>query len=227
MRVHIAISKYALSGIFILGCVNIPPPSVTEKSSQQDKRIPKYKIVDENVYDAPVKTQVEQHILVLDTLTENNLRTLLLQRYDSIMKRKGFRYHDSPTNVYIYAYDSEEKAKLGQGLWIAMLEKSFRNDKPNITVRGEQIKKIGKEPEEKFGLSETKRMQIFKEIIRAEDRATAEAESRYPSDILKQIDLEAELKENYKDELAKKYGLTRDDLKNIGVEGIVNHWPTK
>ncbi len=43
-------------------------------------------------------------------------------------------------------------------------------------------------------LSESERKEIFKEIIAAEDKATAEAERRFPADISKQIDFEGELK---------------------------------
>lgn len=71
---------------------------------------------------------------------------------------------------------------------------------------------------------ESGRKEIFKEIIAAEDKATAEAERRFPADIEKQIDFEGELIKKYKAELAEKHGLTFDQLKSIGVEGITNNW---
>ena len=188
--------------------------------------LPDYQIVNEDTYDAPVKTQIEQHILVSGGINEGNLKVLLRQQFDSIMRRRGFEYHDAPTNVYIYAYDTKERAEAEQGLWLAMLQMSpTDNGEPKMTVREEQIARIGQEPEEKYGLPEAKRKRIYKEIITAERRATDEAMERAPADINKQIDLERELAEKYKDELARKYNLSKDQLFSIGIEGVTNQWP--
>jgi hypothetical protein len=42
---------------------------------------------------------------------------------------------------------------------------------------------------------------------------------------MKQIELEGELEEAYKDQLAQRYGLKRDDLIQITVEGVKKGWP--
>jgi len=52
-----------------------------------------------------------------------------------------------------------------------------------------------------------------------------EATARYPSDIYKCIELEDNLNEKYKNELAQKYGLTREELDAIALEGVSNLWP--
>ncbi len=163
------------------------------------------------------------NILVSGNINEENLEALLRQQFDSVMKRRGFQYHDAPTNVYIYTYDTKEKAQAGQGLWLAMLQMSPSDEgEPKVTVWKEKIARIGQEPEEKFGLSEEQRKQVFKEIAAAELRATDEAIEREPSDINKQIDLERELTEKYKNELAQKYNLSRDQLDAISLEGVQN-----
>jgi hypothetical protein len=94
--------------------------------------------------------------------------------------------------------------------------------------------------EERLGLTEGKRRQIFKEIVAAEDKAQAEADRRYPvsgsitwnmtkSQLLSQMDRNTQLmralEEKYKNDLTRKYGLTREQLKEITHEGIAENWP--
>lgn len=235
IQVSVAILLVAL--VVFCGCNSDKPdfefkPNAKETTNVQEEivdvqaiTLPDYEIVSENTYDAPVKTQIEQHILVMGEINEENQKALLRQQFDSIMQRRGFKYHYAPTNVYIYTYDTKERAEAEQGLWLAMLQMSpLDNGEPKITIKKEQIAQIGQEPKEKFGLPEAKRKKIYKEIIVAERRATDEAMVREPSDIYKQIDLEQKLAKKYKDELAIKYNLTKDSLSSIGIEGVTNQW---
>lgn len=191
----------------------------------QSKALPNYKIVNEVVYDAPIKTQVEQHILVSGEINEDNLKRLLHKQFKSIMGRNNFKYHPKPTSVYIYTYDSKEKAETEQGLWIAMLQIGpLDNNEPKITVKQNIINQIGENSKEIFGFSEIQQKQIYKEIILAERKATDVAMKREPSDIYKQIELEDKLVQKYKNDLAIKYSLNREQLGKIGIEGVVNQW---
>lgn len=236
IQVNIAILLLAL--VLFCGCssdksdVELKPNAEETTKIQEDIAdaqsiaLPDYEIVSENTYDVPVKTQIEQHILVMGEITEENQKALLRQQFDSIMKRRGFEYHNAPTNVYIYTYDTRERANTKQGLWLAMLQMNpLDKGIPKITTKKDQIAKIGQEPEEKFGLSEIKRKKIFKEIIIAERRAADEAMVREPSDIYREADLTQKLSKKYKDELAKNYNITREQLSSIGIEGITNRWP--
>lgn len=96
------------------------------------------------------------------------------------------------------------------------------------------------EPDVKFGYSEDDRMMIFLEIVRAEDRATNEAEWMYPTPdpLSANYSQEAELEalENqfdyydeyaplYKIEVAESFGIIEDQLREIVVEGIEKDWP--
>ena len=79
-----------------------------------------------------------------------------------------------------------------------------------------------------LGLTETKRRSIFAEIVKAEDKAWKDAEAEYP--ILKASapgfsNFKDKLKDKYKGELATKHGLTLEQLKKIGTEGLVENWP--
>jgi len=208
-------------------------------STKQTAVLPTYQILDDETYDAPVKTQVAVKLLVSGEITQEGLEELLGDFYREIMTRRGFKYHESPTNVYIYAYTSKERAESGS-LWIAMLDKSYSDSGPTISINERQLALLGQEPETRLGLTEEQRMAIFGEIVRAEDRASAEAMAKYPDLIpgspgysqeafLQQLDRQFEemdrLEERYKEELATKYGLTREQLKLIVSEGLSKDWP--
>ncbi|MFQ5839586.1 MAG: hypothetical protein ACE5HK_02580, partial [Candidatus Methylomirabilales bacterium] len=122
-------------------------PMPKEFQPARDIKLPDFEVVMDEISDTPLKTQVELHIVVSGKITEDNLRTLLNRQYQLAMDRRGFKYHKAPTNVYIYTYDSEEKAKAGQGLWLAMLQMGpLEKGKPKLTVRPDQIVNLGKAP---------------------------------------------------------------------------------
>ncbi len=85
--------------------------------------------------------------------------------------------------------------------------------------------------EDRFGFTEEKRKQIFKEIVAAEDKAMNEADIKYPikagatlDDIEKNIDLNNELIEKYKTQVRTKYGITEDIESEIIVESFKELW---
>lgn len=196
-------------------------------------------VMNEDVYDAPVKTQVTSNVLVSGQVSRSALETLLRTLYSSTRKRRGFKFHESPTHIFIYAYTSREHAESGMGQWIAMLSRIGENAEAEIAMNDRQLSQVGAAAEERFGLSEAKRKQIFSEIVKAEDRADREGEAKYPlSDLsrpgdsesfLKQVErynvLKEKLREKYYDELAAQYGLTRQQLDEVRMEGMTKGWP--
>ena len=84
----------------------------------------------------------------------------------------------------------------------------------------------------RFGLSKDKRKEIFRQIVIAEDRAQTEADRRYPIDpndpevnIEKNIDLESRLADQYRAQVYKKYGITKEIANKISAEAIHEKWP--
>ena len=186
-----------------------------------------YTVVDEKIYDKPIKTQIEQHIAVSGVPTKAELEAEVLKRYRVAKARRGFRYHNPATNIYIYVYGTKQQARAGQGLWIGMVAMG-PSDKgePRVLINKERLAGLSQAPEKRLGLSEQKRKQVFREIAAAEDRATREAMARVPdSQIMKQIELERELREKYKAEVTRKYNFTGDQLLKIVVEGVKKGWP--
>lgn len=212
-----------------------------EASKEPSATMLTYEVIDRNKYDAPVKTQIELNAIVSGTITEPGLRQLLQKLYDEARATRGFKYYDGrPTHVFIYLYTSREHFKSGMGQWIAMLSKVGENSRTDTRVKTELISHLTAKPEVKHGLPESKRKEIFRAIVNAEDRADKDAQRMYPlSDPLKpgysqakastQVKKQAEalnsLTKKYKDEVAKRYGITYEQLREISVEGIVKNWP--
>jgi len=204
--------------------------------------LPNYEIVKEEKSDVPIKAQVEIQAVVRGDVTEDGLRQLLIKLYTDARADKGFlRYHDEVTNVYIYLFGSQEHAASGFQ-WLAMLDKSYNDAGPDITVSENRLELYHNPPvqETLFGLTENERIEVFREIVRAEDRAIEESMARYP-DMLpndpgysqaafmrqldRQMDEQDRLMGLYKNALADQYGITRDELAEIGREGMDKNWP--
>ena len=184
-----------------------------------------YTILEEDVYDAPVKTQVILSVLVAGGITEPRLEALLTELYASTKARTGFEHHESPTHIFIYAFTSRERAEPSQWLWIAELAKTRSDSSPTVSINDRQIADLESTPEERFGLTEASRKRVFYELVQAEDRAYDEAQRKYPSDWEKWRELERMLENQYKDQLAARHGLTRAQLDAIGGEGLGKDWP--
>lgn len=185
-----------------------------------------YTVVDERIYDAPIKTQIQQHIAVSGVPSEAELRAEILKRYRSAKARRGFLYHNPATNIYIYIYGTKEQARAEGARWIGMLAKSYGDKgEPRVVIDERRVAGLSQEPEDRFGLSEQKRMRVFREMGVDDHRAMRKARARFPdSQFLKQFDLSSKLEEEYREELAVKYSLTRDQLRDIMVEGVRMGW---
>ncbi|HET6441879.1 MAG TPA: hypothetical protein VFH53_05830 [Phycisphaerae bacterium] len=203
--------------------------------------LPEHTVLDVKSHDTPIKTQVEVHAVVAGTITKESLERLLLELYSKAESVKSFKHHGGrATHVFVYLYTSREHFESGMGQWIAMLSKVGSDASPEMCVESELISQLGAAPETRYGISEAKRKEIFKAIVVAEDRATEEAERLHPmpdplkagfsqakakAQFEKQAETNQRLVEEYKAELAKQYGLTKEQLQEISVEGIEENWP--
>lgn len=206
-----------------------------------DVPLPAYDVVNRDTYDAPIKTQIELHAVVSGKLTELGLKQLLQKLYDEASATRGFKYHGGkPTHVFVYLYTSQDHFRSRMGQWIAMLSRIGADSRVEIQVHTELITQLNATPEFRYGLSESKRKEIFKAIIVAEDLADSEARRICPlpdpgipgyvrdaagEQIKQHVQTYNLLADKYKSELAQRYGLTQEQLKDISVEGVTKNWP--
>lgn len=197
----------------------------TSDDKQENSRA--FSLVNEEVYDAPIKTQVAQYVLATSAPTSDDLKAEVLRRYELAKARGGFQYHSHPTNIYIYIYGNEKNARGDQSLWIAMLAWGpLDKGEPKAIVNGDRLAALSEKPEDRFGLSEADRKRLFIEAGAAEDRAMSDADRRVPaSDIKRNSELMNKLTTQYKGKLLKDFGVTSDQLRAIEIEGVKKGWP--
>jgi hypothetical protein len=170
-----------------------------------------YTTLDEQVKDsAEGAPDVSLDILLSSKMTEDELRNLLNQICDSIKKRVGPHSHKPPESISIYAFSSREDYESAEAKhkWVANLYDTPGNINPRIEFNHEEIK---------FGLTEDQRKKIAWEAVLAEDRAEREAPHEWT--------LWHQLMDKYRDQVAKKYGITFEQLMAIELEGGEKHWP--
>lgn len=194
------------------------PPDVTTHDPIE------FSLVSEEVEDMPIKTQVVQHVIVSGFPSAEQVEFELAERFDHISQRSGFEYHENPTNIYIYIYETAEQAAAGQGLWIGMLEMRQGAEFSTI-INTERLAAMSAAPVERFGLSEDERRQIFFDLAAAEVRAREEAMSQIPdSRIHEQLELERSLRDRYTQQLLDHWKLTEGELGPIKVEAYEGGW---
>lgn len=190
-------------------------------------------ILDEKIVDVPLKTEIVQQILVKGDLSKEKITKFIWSRYNSLKDRHGFKHHRSPTNIGVYLYISKEHYNSGMGQWLAMIYNRVDKNSPKViysmNFQG-QIESLNAKPEIIFGLPEGKRKEIWEESIHVEDKSWAEAEKAIPNpqsmeDLKRTGKLQEELNEKYNIEIIKKYGINKEILKEIILEGLKKGWP--
>lgn len=200
----------------------------------------------------PVDKKMLYRVVVSSRIKENQVRPIVEKIIADITTKDSdideitlFLYSDKELVDGMYDVATATWAPYGSlGNVTPEIARSNNRTSYKISIRmkeklEEYLQKRSKS-EEKFGLTEVKRRRIYKEIVDAEDRAQAEADRQYPisgrttwdlsrselrSRIDKNIELMRHLEEEYKNDLMKKYSLTREQLKEITFEGFEENWP--
>lgn len=203
--------------------------------------LPAYEIVKHDRYDVPIKTQIAMHVVVSGDITEAGLRNLLQKLYGDASGIRDFQHHGGrPTHIFIYVYTSREYFDSGMGQWIAMLSKIGEGSTIDTEVRTKLIAQLSAQPEIRDGLPESKRKEIFRARVMAEDRADAEAQRLYPipdpldpeyshteagAQVMKQAEAINTLGRQYRADLSAQHGITEQQLQAISVEALEKNWP--
>ncbi len=186
-----------------------------------------YTVLDRQIADMPIKSQIELHVQLSGKITEAGVRELLEKLYSDVNSSRGFKYHSGgPTHVGIYAYTSRAHYESGAGQWIAMLSRNTKGIPDiDIRVREDMIAQLTEKPEVRNGLSELTRKEISLELVRATDRADADSQRMYPSQLDKQAETYHALGDKYRKEVADRYGISEADIEDIKAESIKKNWP--
>jgi len=147
-----------------------------KKSERQEHKstIPAYRIISDTVErDDQRDSYVQVEVFMEDRVTNASLRRVINHLHKRAKQTGPFKYRLHPNIIDIRVF-----ARKGQS-WIA---RGWGTDtqKFSINISENLIASIYDEPIVKFGLTESERQKIWRDVIRTEDRAGEEAEAVYP-----------------------------------------------
>jgi hypothetical protein len=79
--------------------------------------------------------------------------------------------------------------------------------------------------EERFGLTEQRRREIYQQIVKADEHGQADAVRKHPKDYAKRTAFAAERSKANRAVLAKQVQLSLSQLEEISTEGFMKEWP--
>lgn len=159
---------------------------------------------------------------------------------ESLLKGLCASYKKLYQYVKIWAFASREQYE-SRMKYLAFAGIEAMGDDPwKIEIDKSQLEYLRSGPTKRFGLSEDKRKEIFREIYKFEDMATLRAMEKYPyldddgsnrhegvvrEQNRKRSQFREILYEKYKRELAEGHSLALEQLNEIGAEGSSKKWP--
>ncbi len=185
-----------------------------ERSARRGFRIT---LLKEEVPEHPRKRLVREHLVLHGDASSDDLTRFLRDRVHQISGRAD--------QVALYVYASRAHYESGAGQWVAMATwpqghwrtSTSRNTEPRITINSDHLSAMKEMPSDRFGMNEAKRKRVYVEVVQAEERAEREA-----GQDMERYD---ELQEAYSRAVARRNGLTYDQLRALVEEGLERNWP--
>lgn len=203
-------------------------------NSEPPKDLLRYSVIEEDISDTPLKTQVSMKILLedIESVTEEKLEILLNYLYDQQIVREGFEHHNHPNTILVYAYATKEKSDAGVGQWVAMISKMYDDTKPNFDISKTQFNSLTATEQDRWGLTHKQRQEIWDKIVYAERNAQNEADNKHPldkpgitrDDMIRNGKAMEKFKIEYEDNIAKEYKIEQPIIDSIGLEGVIGGW---
>lgn len=189
-------------------------------------RIGKYRLLDDKSSETADTVIVDWTVLSEPNATAESLTSLLNDLYGIALGQVEAEETRS-VEIRLRAYATESHWRAGQGAWAGAMYKDAGQEQPRLLIDEELLEAIRQPPQERFGLTESERKQVWLDINRAEDRAIEEAQSKYPE--MAPADEYSSHKEEllwqYWGEVADKERLSLDELFEIVDEAVLKGWP--
>ncbi|UQN10829.1 hypothetical protein [Deinococcus sp. QL22] len=193
-------------------------------------------VLNEEISDGSLKTQIELALLLTGHLTPEGIHTVLEEEFHRQTQRTGFRFHSRLTSIYIWAFASEAHYASGAGQIIGMVNRSSADlqegKAPEFSIYSDRIDAFQTPANTSFGLSESTRRTIFLDHCRVTNRARLAADQRYPTDqkvtrevIRSNQEYKHKRLMEWDHQIAEKHGLSETNYHDIIVEAMVRDWP--
>ncbi len=207
----------------------LPAAQSGTPSSQQPQS--RYKVIERKFFNVAAAKRLLYRLEVPEPVTEAKLRSVC----NTLIDREKAQ---QPLNAILFAFflpgtDTQGHYTAGKADW-APNGKWERADsvRSGDYSRHKLVVEVGSAVGEYTGtpetsISESKRRQIYWDLRAAENSATDEAERIGPGhdDYEKQAELSNKLREKYKEEVARQYGLSKQQVSSINEEGAMKGWP--
>jgi hypothetical protein len=211
--------------LLLMGLISMLMEKEEAPIPEKEHRGVAYKVIKEENLDHANAKRSAYHIEVPQGTADKEIDETLKTAVADLKKKRDV----DALSVFLYFADTEmayAKATWApDGKWEKADQVANRDSFQISIERLSGSKPAAKDAGERFGLDTATRKQVYKQIVAAERKATAESEAKYPADLDKQLDLQRQLQEQYKKALADRHKLTREQLDKIGTEGVTGNWP--
>jgi hypothetical protein len=87
-----------------------------------------YKVAEYEKYDVPAKSQISMRIVLNDSVTRANVSHVLMNEFKYSLD-KSMTYHNPPSHIFIYVYDSSTNVKDQSDEWVGMISRVANENK--------------------------------------------------------------------------------------------------
>jgi hypothetical protein len=115
-----------------------PPPTASEL-------LPGTRVLDEEIMDAPIKTQISLRIAIPGETTKEQLTRYMHRLYIEQMARTGFKARPTPNAVYAFLYTEDVDWTINGAGWVGRIKKAAADDGPtfdNFLLSGSVLEQV-------------------------------------------------------------------------------------
>ncbi|MBU1862557.1 MAG: hypothetical protein KKH94_02700 [Candidatus Omnitrophica bacterium] len=195
-----------------------------------------YTVLNKTQKNAPSTARLKQDICIPGYVSEERVNEILHAMYQLLLKQRGGMNNARPNEIYIFVYSSEQKYNADKSAWKSSLQKQYDQKEPKVILNEQPWFPFSMRQSRRFGLIEGVRKGIYRAILRSEDFAIEVAQRLHPLNnvqlntpqfaiiLKKQQSVQREIVQERFKILSNMYNLTAEQLQEIELEGINNHW---
>lgn len=190
---------------------------------------PTFSVVSNEVYDVPLKTQVERKIVISEKCSSEEIEKFLRNQYDVVRDMDGFQYHSHPTHVWVAAYHSLETAEGAPSRMLGRISAYGSDKSADLTLDKDLIAVAWNESESRFSLTTETRKAIYLKLSAIEEDVMKRADAKIPiidtESLKRNSELQSRLTNELEAEILDEHEISKEDLNSIFLEGWEKGWP--
>ena len=113
--------------------------SICSCNTNTKSTLPSYSVIEDKVYDIPIKSQVSLRVYLTDSAATKQQVTALIESLSDTQLTRSMKYHSIPTHVFIYVYKSQSDYDNNSGSWVAMYEKAGTDEPGDYHYNNESL----------------------------------------------------------------------------------------